>query len=163
MKVDVELKVKTLNKLYHRVTTFCYNGNLDYNYVGQLRYGIVPTEVDHREYHHTAANYDKLVSAIESGAIKTGTIFVDKPLLSKKKSLYEASWYEAFKLKEKNFINAVYDDRYVTCAASIAELVKYLPVDDLMLWLKDNSVTLKELSKVLEIDDQKINKKVLID
>ena len=144
MKADAEVKVENLNRLYRRRTKFYYNNIVDYNYSGKLHYGVVPTDIDHRDY--SKEDYDKLLRAIESDAIKTNSFYVSKPLFNKHKCIYEADRWESFKRKKKHFINALYDDRYVVCEASIIEIVKELPVEELILWLKDNSI---EISDVL--------------
>ena len=149
MKVDAELKIENFNRLYRRRIKFYYNNILDNNYVGRLHYGIVPVDVDHRDY--SKEDYDKLLRAIESNAIKTNSFYVSKPLFSKHKCIYEADWYESFKRKKKHFIEATYDDRYTVCEASIIEIIKELPAEELMLWLKDNKLTLEDLGKTLGI------------
>lgn len=134
------------NTFYRKVERFFYNGVVQHNNYGKLHYGVIPSEVDCRHYYRFSdkSNYSTLLKDIENNEINAGCLYVDKTL-SGKKCLYEASWGECYKHKEKNFEDANYLEKYVAWLPSIEDVVKELSVNELLVWLKDNNMTIKEI------------------
>ena len=148
--------------LYRFCRTGVYNGHKKENYLGELHYGKLPLSSVHHEYTVTSIrfDYDQLVADIEAGIITLGSVYVDTPLFSKKKCLYECDWWERFKLPKKQFKNFVYDERYIEVQPSVDELIRLLPVNELLDWLKDNKITLKDLGRYIGMG---LNTKILFD
>ena len=135
--------MKDKNVFYEYRKKVTYNDNIVDVKQCELHYGKLPEETEHLE----CADYDTVVRILDSDYITVDTWYVCKPFLSRRKYVYETSWYESFKIKPRHFKKLVYDWKYVEVKPSLKKILSELPIDELKQWLKDNKLTISDISK----------------
>ena len=138
-----------VSKILYRVIKVCYlNDDVYYpvdKIVGRLHYGVVDRNIVNRKEY---TDYDEVIKALEEGELETFQLFVDKPFLSKNKYIYQPSWYEKIKVPRKTFKNLLYEIYIDEAKPSVEELIKELPSDELIEYMRENKELFNLISDI---------------